>query len=124
MGLARVPASTSSGKTHESNTTSNDQAKGGDAIGGGSTGSVWDGASSGSGGDTAGGSNGWGGNTGSRAGAGVHGDDTGMLLARTLASESRGYSLLGRCDSGHGGDGKGEDVELHFDGRVFVLKTV
>jgi hypothetical protein len=31
---------------------------------------------------------------------------------------------LGRCDSSHGGDGKSEDVELHFDGGEFVLETV
>lgn len=36
---------------------------------------------------------------------------------------SHGYSLLGRCDSGHGGDGKSEDVELHFEGGVFVFKN-
>ena len=72
------------GETHKSNTTSNDQAEGGDAVGRGSTSCVWDGASSWCRwGSTAGGGNRWGGNTGGgiAAGASVDGDDTGMLLA-------------------------------------------
>lgn len=72
--------------THKSNTTSDDQAQGGNAVDGTSVGHVWDGASSGSwGSNTTGGGTSWVRNTsgrGNSAAASVDGDDTEMLLAR------------------------------------------
>ena len=86
MRLARQQqADAGSEDTHKSNTTSNDQAEGRDTVGRGGTGSIWDGATSGSSwGGTAGGGNGWGGNTGGSGRASVDGDDTVRLISMLI----------------------------------------
>lgn len=42
------------------------------------------------------------------------------IEVRSEFSNCRKNLLSGNCDGGHGGNGKGEDVELHFDGLKFV----